>query len=99
MFFIFTRRVIFQGFPGYQRELPNDTQQMDVSVKAKNRTLEVFEFFARERRAASLTEIARGIRMPMSSCFNLIKSLQAIGFLYSVDGKRQFYPTRKLFDM
>jgi DNA-binding IclR family transcriptional regulator len=72
---------------------------MDVSVKAKNRTLEVFEFFARERRAASLTEIARGIRMPMSSCFNLIKSLQAIGFLYSVDGKRQFYPTRKLFDM
>lgn len=37
--------------------------------------------------------------MPMSSCFNLIKSLQAIGFIYSVHGKRQFYPTRKLFEI
>jgi IclR family transcriptional regulator, acetate operon repressor len=68
-------------------------------LKTRNRTLEIFEFFAEQRRAASLTEIARGLSLPMSSCFNLVKSLQNIGFLYSVDGKRQFYPTRKLFDI
>ncbi len=68
-------------------------------MKTENRTLELFEFFARERRASSLTDIARGLKMPMSTCFNLVKSLQAIGFLYSVEGKRRFYPTRKLFDI
>jgi DNA-binding IclR family transcriptional regulator len=68
-------------------------------LKTENRTLELFEFFARERRPSSLTDVARGLKMPMSTCFNLVKALQMTGFLYSVDGKRRFYPTRKLFDI
>ena len=68
-------------------------------MKPENRTLEIFEFFARERGAASLTDIARGLKIPMSSCFNLVKTLRSLGFIYSVDGRKRFYPTRKLFDI
>jgi DNA-binding IclR family transcriptional regulator len=68
-------------------------------LKTENRTLELFEYFARERRASSLTDISRSLKIPMSTCFNLVKSLQLMGFLYSADGKRRFYPTRKLFDI
>jgi IclR family acetate operon transcriptional repressor len=70
-----------------------------LALKTENRTLALFEFFAREQHPSSLTDIARGLDMPMSSCFNLVKSLQLTGFLYSVDGKRRFYPTRKLYDI
>jgi len=64
-----------------------------------NKTLDLFELFARERRPMSLTEISRALRVPISSCFNLVKSLQSLGFLYTVEQRRHFFPTHKLFDI
>ena len=46
----------------------------------------------------TLSEIAAIISVPPSSCFNLIKTLQKSGYLYSVR-RKEFYPTRKLLDI
>jgi DNA-binding IclR family transcriptional regulator len=59
------------------------------------RTVAIFEMFADEGQAMSLTDIARTMQLPMSTCFNLLKSLQAGGYLYEVASK-SYYPTGRL---
>lgn len=70
-----------------------------MDVKTAGRTVELFEAFARVRTPLTLSEIARELRAPQSSCFNLIRALEGRGFLYSVGGNKRLYPTRKLFDL
>lgn len=70
-----------------------------MDVKTAGRTLALFETFAKARTPLSLSELARALSAPPSSCFNLIRALQARGYLYSVQPKRQLYPTRRLFEV
>ena len=53
----------------------------------------------REGRPLTLTELARELDAPMSSCFSLVKALRERGYLYSLGSRRGFYPTRKMFDV
>ncbi len=66
-----------------------------MDVKTAGRTVELFELFARARTPLSLSEMARALSAPLSSCFNLVRALEARGYLYGVAG-RHIYPTRKL---
>jgi IclR family transcriptional regulator, acetate operon repressor len=70
-----------------------------MDVKTAGRTLDLFETFAKMQTPLSLSELARALNAPPSSCFNLIRALQARGYLYSVQPRRQLYPTRRLFDV
>lgn len=70
-----------------------------LDVKTAGRTVDLFEVFARTRAPLTLSEIARALSAPPSSCFNLVRSLEARGYLYSVGGNKRLYPTRKLFDI
>jgi IclR family transcriptional regulator, acetate operon repressor len=70
-----------------------------MDVKTAGRTLDLFEIFAKAQTPLSLSELARALNAPPSSCFNLIRALQARGYLYSVQPKRQLYPTRRLFEV
>ncbi len=70
-----------------------------MDVKTAGRTLDLFETFAKTQAPLSLSELARALHAPPSSCFNLIRALQARGYLYSVQPKRQLYPTRRLFEV
>ncbi len=70
-----------------------------MDVKTAGRTLDLFEAFAKAQTPLSLSELARALKAPPSSCFNLIRALQARGYLYSVQPRRQLYPTRRLFDV
>ena len=67
-----------------------------MDVKSAGRTLDLFEAFARAQGALTLSELARELNAPASSCFNLVRSLEARGYLYAVRSKR-LYPTRRLF--
>jgi len=69
-----------------------------MDVKTAARTLELFEAFTGECKPLSLTDIARAIGAPVSSCFGLVKTLENRGYLYSVGARRAFYPTRKMLD-
>jgi IclR family transcriptional regulator, acetate operon repressor len=68
-------------------------------VKSADRTLDIFELFAREQQPMSLTDIARTMGVPLSSRFQLIGALRERGFVYEVDEHRRVYPTRKMLEL
>lgn len=70
-----------------------------MEVKLVARTLDLIEVFARERRAMSLTELARLLDVPMSSCLGLIRTLSARGYLYEVRKRGGYYPTKRLLSL
>ena len=70
-----------------------------MEVKAAVRTLDLFETFAKAQEPLSLSELARALDIPPSSCFNLIRTLQGRGYLYSLQPRRHLYPTRRLFEV
>ena len=83
--------------------IPADVAARDglsaLDVKTAGRTLDLFEVFARHREPLSISGLARALGMPVSSTFNLIRSLEDRGHFYSVGPPRGrlYYPTRKLF--
>ncbi len=68
-------------------------------VKAADRTLDVFEAFSRAGRPLNLSELAKAVEMPVSSCHGLVRTLTSRGYLGEVGTQRMHYPTRRLFDL
>lgn len=62
-------------------------------VKQAANVLDLLEFFARERRAATLAELSSHFGWPRSSTYNLISTLVERGFLYEPKRRGGFYPT------
>ena len=69
-----------------------------MNVKTAGRTLDLFEAFAREGKPLSLSQLARAIGAPVSSCFGIVRTLEARGYLYEVKARGGFYPTKLLFE-
>ena len=59
-----------------------------MSVKTALRVIEIIETYAREKRALPLSELARLLDVPVSSCLALIRTLTGLGYLYET-GRRQ----------
>ncbi|MBI1985503.1 MAG: helix-turn-helix domain-containing protein, partial [Rhodospirillales bacterium] len=72
---------------------------MNAKVRTAVRTLEAFEAFGRSQRPLTLSELARAIGVPVSSCHGLVATLRNRGYVYSVGNKRRVYPTRRLLDV
>lgn len=68
----------------------------DEQVPMVQRTLDLFEAFARADGPMRLSELAEAIAAPVSSCHALVKTLQGRGYLYASD--KLIYPTRRLLD-
>lgn len=66
---------------------------MAPRVKSAQRVVEVFEFFARRRGPATLTEIAGALGYPASSTFALLNTLRDLGYLDHARDDRTFVPT------
>ncbi len=64
--------------------------------KIVKRTLDFIELFAEERRPLSLSEISRLLDIPMSSCFDVVRSLQERGYLYEIGQRAGYYPTQRI---
>jgi DNA-binding IclR family transcriptional regulator len=64
--------------------------------KIVKRTLDFIELFAEQRRPLSLSEISRLLGVPMSSCFDVIRSLQERGYLYELGQRGGYYPTQRI---
>ena len=71
----------------------------NTPVRGAARALELFEAFAGLGRPATLSELARLIAVPVSSCHGLVRTLEARGYLYSLGARRGLYPTRRLLDV
>jgi DNA-binding IclR family transcriptional regulator len=67
--------------------------------KIVDRTLDFIELFATERRPLSLSDISRLLKIPVSSCHDVLKALQSRGFIYEIGPRAGFYPTTRLLDL
>lgn len=67
--------------------------------KIVDRTLDFIEVFATERRPLSLSDISRLLKIPVSSCHDVLQALLARGFLYEIGPRAGFYPTARLHDI
>lgn len=67
-----------------------------MSVKNTVQVTQLFEVFATEKRALTLSELARYLDMPASSCLNLIRTLVRTGYLYEIGRRQGYYPTGRL---
>ena len=43
----------------------------------------------------TLSELARLLKMPTSTCFGLLRTLEERGYLYEVGGRKCYYPTAR----
>ena len=55
--------------------------------------LDIFEYFARTRKPATLAEVADHFGWPRSSTFNLLSTLAEKGYLYEPRQRAGYYPT------
>jgi IclR family transcriptional regulator, acetate operon repressor len=55
--------------------------------------LDIFEYFARTRKPATLAEVADHFGWPRSSTFNLLSTLAEKGYLYEPRPRTGYYPT------
>jgi len=67
--------------------------------KIVERTLDVFEMFAAEKRPLSLTDMARLLDIPISSCHDVLQALLSRGYVYETAPRAGFYPTRRLYNI
>ncbi|MEI2416317.1 IclR family transcriptional regulator [Orrella sp. JC864] len=70
-----------------------------MSVKTALRVIEIIEVYAREKRPLSLSELARLLQAPVSSCLALIRTLSELGYLYEIGRRNGYYPTSRLLAM
>lgn len=67
-------------------------------TRTADRTLQIFETFAERRVPLTLSELARLLDMPVSTCSNLLKTMQARGYLYESGRRKAWYPTPRWLD-
>jgi DNA-binding IclR family transcriptional regulator len=68
-------------------------------VKLVERTFQCFELFASEQRPLSLTEISRALGIPTSSCYDILQTLERLGYVYELEPRGGYYPTLRLLDI
>lgn len=64
-------------------------------MSAADRTLDLIEAFSNSGKPLLLPDLARRLDAPKSTCFELVRTLQRRGYLYSLGKRRGFYPTRR----
>lgn len=74
-------------------------QGRTMTVRTADRTLDIFEHFAERQRPITASELARDLSLPTSTCFSLIRTLVDRGYLYYLQARGPFYPTRRLLSI
>lgn len=67
--------------------------------KIVKRTLDFIELFADQGRPLSLSEISKILKIPVSSCYDVLQSLQERGYIYELGPRGGYYPTLKLHEL
>ena len=70
-----------------------------MKTNTADRTLRVFEGFSEIGRPATLSELARYLEIPVSSCSGLLKTLERRGYLHAVEPRSTYYPTNRLLQV
>lgn len=68
-------------------------------MKTADRTLRVFEGFSELGRPATLSDLARYLSIPVSSCYGLLRALEERGYVYAVEPRSTYFPTARLLQV
>jgi DNA-binding IclR family transcriptional regulator len=71
-------------------------KSLSSNVKTALRVIEIMEIYAREGRSLTLTELAKLLDAPVSSCLGLVRTLASLGYLYETGRRQGYYPTGRL---
>jgi DNA-binding IclR family transcriptional regulator len=66
--------------------------------KIVERTLDFIELFAEVKRPLALSDISRLLKVPVSSCYDVLQALQARGYVYELAQRAGYYPTQRLLE-
>jgi DNA-binding IclR family transcriptional regulator len=66
--------------------------------KIVERTLDFLELFAIEKRPLSLSDISRLLKIPVSSCHDVLQALEERGFIYEIAPRGGYYPTLRMYE-
>src|SRR3546814_17094519 len=80
--------------PAEKKTMP--PKKPESNVKTALRVIEIIEIFAREATPLSLSELARHLDAPVSSCLALLRTLTNLGHLYAAGRSQGFYPPGRL---
>jgi DNA-binding IclR family transcriptional regulator len=64
--------------------------------KIVDRTLDLLELFEKEKRPLTLSDLARLLKIPISSCHDVVQAMQARGYMYEIAPRAGYYPTLRL---
>jgi DNA-binding IclR family transcriptional regulator len=70
-----------------------------MDVKTAGRVLDLFEAFSELQHSVSLSDLARKLDIPVSSCFALLRTMENRGYLYSEKPRGGLYPTKRMFSL
>jgi len=70
-----------------------------MDVKTAGRTLKMFEAFSTLGRPLGMSELAHHLQIPVSSCFAIVRTLEARGYLYTLQDRGPVYPTGRLLQV
>jgi DNA-binding IclR family transcriptional regulator len=73
-----------------------NSRELAGVIKSAKRVLELFEYFAENRRPLSVTDVVRGLDYPQSSASALLKSLTKLGYLDYDRYQRLYVPTLRV---
>jgi DNA-binding IclR family transcriptional regulator len=68
---------------------------VQMLIRTVDSALQMFEAFAEHGKPMTLSEMSRLLEIPTSTCFGLMRTLQARGYLYEVGARKTFYPTAR----
>lgn len=68
-------------------------------MKSAARSFDLFETFAKLQAPITLSDLARQMKMPVSTCFNLVRTFEQRGYLYSLGARRGLYPTKRMLQL
>jgi DNA-binding IclR family transcriptional regulator len=66
--------------------------------KIVERTLDFLELFVDEKRPLSLSDISRILKLPVSSCHDVLQALEQRGFIYEISPRGGYYPTLRMYE-
>ena len=64
--------------------------------KIVERTLDLLELFEKEKRPLTLSDIARLLEIPISSCHDVVQAMQSRGYMYEIAPRAGYYPTLRV---
>ena len=65
-------------------------------MRVVEQVLDVYESFAAGQAPLTMSELARMLDLPTSTCFNLVRTFERRGFMYQTGQRRALYPTKRM---